>query len=72
MKAATVSSRGPRRPDDARDIGPSLFNDATYKVVELNAHDRSLLKMLYHPRIRAGMDRTEALRIAREILPEVQ
>ena len=58
--------------NDSREIGPSLFNDATYQVVELNAHDRALLKMLYHPRIRAGMGREEALRIAREILPEVR
>jgi len=58
--------------NDSREIGPSLFNDTTYQVIELNAHDRSLLRMLYHPRIRAGMDRAEALEIAREILPEVR
>jgi hypothetical protein len=58
--------------NDSREVGVSLFNDATYQVVELNAHDRSLLKMLYHPRIRAGMGRDEALEIAREILPELR
>ena len=49
---------------------PHRVNDATHKVVELNAHDRSLLRTLYHPRLRAGMGREEALDIAREILPE--
>jgi len=58
--------------NDSREVGPSLFNDATYQVVELNDHDRSLLRMLYHPRMRAGMNREDALGIAREILPEVR
>ena len=70
MAEETTQSMG--LVNDAPDIGPSLFNDATYKIVELNAHDRSLLRMLYHPRLRAGMSREEALTIAREILPEVR
>lgn len=58
--------------NDSTEIGRSLFNNRGGQVEEFNDHDRTLLRMLYHPRMRAGLGRSEALRIAREILPEVR
>ena len=58
--------------NDAPDVGYSLFNSRGGAVDEVTPHDRILLRLLYHPRIRAGMGRDEALRIARDVLPEVR
>lgn len=58
--------------NDAPDVGFSLFNSKGGAVDEVTPHDRVLLRLLYHPRIHAGMGRAEALRIAREVLSEVQ
>jgi len=58
--------------NDAPDVGFSLFNSKGGAVDEVTPHDRILLRLLYHPRIRAGMGRAEALRIAREVLPELR
>ena len=58
--------------NDAPDVGHSLFNSKGGAVDEVTPHDRILLRLLSHPRIRAGMGRAEALRIAREVLPEVR
>jgi hypothetical protein len=58
--------------NDAPDVGYSLFNSKGGVVDEVTPHDRILLRLLYHPRIRAGMGRAEALRIAREVLPELR
>jgi hypothetical protein len=54
--------------NDAPDVGVSLFNSRGGRVERLNTHDRTLLELLYDPRIKAGMPREEALRIVREIL----
>jgi len=53
---------------DSPDVGRSLFNTGT-DVVELNDHDLTLLRLLYHPRMRPGMTPEDALSTAREILP---
>ena len=58
--------------NDSPEVGPSLFNNSGPRVVEFNYHDRTLLKLLYHPRLEAGMKRLDALEVAREILHEVR
>ena len=37
----------------------------------LTTLDRALLRLLYHPRMKAGLSRTDALTIARSVLPEL-
>ena len=52
-------------PDD-----PTSLLDDGVGYQELGSMDRLLLRTLYDPRLAAGMDRAEALSLAREILEE--
>lgn len=58
-------------PNDDNEVYPSIFND-TSRLDDLTAHDVLLLRLLYHPRMKAGMKREQALDVAREILPELR
>ena len=53
--------------DQAR---PSIFNDDR-EFALLTAHDLMLLRILYDPRLKAGMTEQEALPILRRIVAEV-
>ncbi len=55
-------------PNDSSDVYPSIFNDES-RLDDLSWHDKLLLRMLYHPQMRAGLRRREALAVARRILP---
>lgn len=55
-------------PNDSDDVNPSIFNDRS-NIQKIEPHDELLIRLLYHPRITAGMPRKQALGIAREILP---
>lgn len=55
---------GPIGDDDR--IRPSLFND-DQEFARLTEHDEQILKILYDPMIRPGMEEEEALRLALEI-----
>ena len=52
--------------DDPR-ANPSIFND-DQRYLELTEHDAYLLRVLYDPRLRPGMDRRQAGPLAREII----
>lgn len=58
--------------NDSPDARPSIFNDDE-EYAYLTAHDERLLKMLYDPRLRPGMNEAEArpivTRIAAELAP---
>ncbi|MHA1537650.1 MAG: DUF2927 domain-containing protein [Alphaproteobacteria bacterium] len=58
-------------PNDSDDANPSIFNDSS-PLKDLSAHDILLLKLLYHPALRVGMKRLDALRIAERILPRLR
>lgn len=58
-------------PNDSNDANPSIFNDRS-RLKDLSAHDILLLRLLYHPALRVGMKRAEALRIAKHILPRLR
>ncbi len=58
-------------PNDSNEVEPSIFND-TSKYFELTEHDRWMLKMLYDPRISAGMRREDALVMGKRILDELR
>jgi len=55
--------------NDSKEIGRSLFNNSAPDLEEFNYHDRTLLKILYDPRIEPGMTREQALPIVRAIVP---
>ena len=57
-------------PNDSDDVNPSVFNDDSAEI-ELTNHDILLVKLLFDPRLRAGMPRAEALANVREILEEM-
>ena len=57
-------------PNDSNLMRPSLFSDRD-QLTEPSRTDRILLKTLYHPRMKAGLERTEALRVARKIIAEL-
>lgn len=52
--------------NDSVEVYPSIFNDASIDD-ELSEHDIRLLKILYNPRIKAGMRREEVMPIVREL-----
>lgn len=54
---------------DHENVRPSIFND-DQEFIELTAHDRELLEILYDPRMRAGMTVFEAQPILEVILSE--
>ena len=57
-------------PNDSDLMRPSLFSDRD-QLTEPSRTDKILLKALYHPRMKAGLARTEALRGARKIIAEL-
>jgi hypothetical protein len=52
--------------NDSPDARPSVFNDDE-EFALLTPHDEALLRILYDPRLRAGMTAAEAMPIVREI-----
>lgn len=58
-------------PNDDNEVYPSVFND-TSRLDDLTDHDVMLLRLLYDPRMKAGMTRAAALEVARRILPELR
>lgn len=55
---------------DFEDARPSIFND-DQEFALLTVHDQMLLRILYDPRLRAGMSEQEALPILRRIVAEI-
>jgi len=53
-------------PNDSDALRPSIFSDRD-RLYDLGPQDRVLLYALYHPRMKAGLPREEALEVAREI-----
>jgi hypothetical protein len=60
---------GPGNDSDA--ARPSIFNDDG-EFALLTEHDALILRVLYDPRLRAGMRRAEAMPIARRIIEELR
>ncbi len=58
-------------PNDSGKIDISIFNDYTRRD-DLSWHDKLLLRILYHPRMKVGLPRARALGVARSILPELR
>ena len=57
-------------PNDSPAARPSIFNDDE-EFGLLTTHDEMLLRMLYDPRLRNGMDAVEAAPIVRQIATEL-
>lgn len=57
-------------PNDSPAARPSIFNDDE-EFGLLTTHDETLLRMLYDPRLRNGMDAAEAAPIVRQIATEL-
>ena len=57
--------------NDSLDARPSIFNDDE-EFALLTHHDELLLRILYDPRIKPGMDAAEAMPIVREIALELR
>ncbi|MBX2855234.1 MAG: DUF2927 domain-containing protein [Rhodobacteraceae bacterium] len=57
--------------NDHPEVRPSIFNDDN-EFALLTEHDEMLLRILYDPRIKAGMSRAEAAPLAREIAQELR
>ena len=53
--------------NDHDDVRPSLFNDRN-EFALLTDHDQDLIRILYDPRLKSGMTRSEAMPIVREIV----
>ncbi|MFD2181893.1 DUF2927 domain-containing protein [Rhodoplanes azumiensis] len=64
----TLQALGPI--DDTR-LPWTMFNDAV-RTGRFGRYDRYLLGLLYHPRMRPGTTRHDAVAIARSVLPEVR
>ena len=58
-------------PNDSDEVAPSIFNDRS-RYRDLTGHDMILIRLLYDRRLYAGMERQEALRVARKILPQIR
>ena len=58
-------------PNDSDEVAPSIFNDRS-QYRDLTGHDMILVRLLYDRRLYAGMERQEALRVARKILPQIR
>jgi hypothetical protein len=52
--------------NDSDKVFPSIFNDKSIDE-ELSPHDIRLLKLLYHPKVKAGMSRDKVIPIIREL-----
>ena len=57
-------------PNDSPQARPSIFNDDD-EFGLLTGHDENLLRILYDPRLRAGMTAADAAPIARQIAEEL-
>lgn len=57
--------------NDHPEVRPSLFNDDNEFAV-LTEHDVDLLRILYHPRLRSGMTRAEAMSLVPGIVAELR
>ncbi|MEL6317885.1 MAG: DUF2927 domain-containing protein [Pseudomonadota bacterium] len=57
--------------NDHPEVRPSLFNDDQEFAV-LTEHDGYLLRLLYHPAVKAGMRRDEAMPVVRRIVDEIR
>lgn len=58
-------------PNDSTEVFPSIFNDKSIDT-ELTELDRTLIRILYHPRLTPGMSRDEALSIVRDLAGQIQ
>lgn len=58
-------------PNDSARIDITLFNDRARRD-DLTRHDELLLRVLYHPAMRPGLNRAAALAVARRIMPTVR
>ncbi|MCH9053451.1 MAG: DUF2927 domain-containing protein [Proteobacteria bacterium] len=58
-------------PNDSDEVAPSIFNDRS-QYRDLTGHDMILVRLLYDRRLYPGMERQEALRVARKILPQIR
>ena len=58
-------------PNDSDEVAPSIFNDRS-QYRDLTGHDMILVRLLYDRRLYAGMERQEALRVARKILLQIR
>ena len=58
-------------PNDSNEVVFSIFND-TSVYNELTEHDKILIRLLYDPRLKAGMSRRKAMDLVRRILPDVR
>lgn len=65
IQEETAQSLGLFNDDDR--ARPSIFND-DQEFAQLTAHDEMLLRILYHPRMRAGMPPAEAGAAAAEVV----
>lgn len=54
-------------PNDSDMLRPSIFSDSD-KLTQLSRTDRILVKTLYHPRMKAGLPRRQALAVARKVI----
>lgn len=50
---------------------PSIFSDWVENIEKLPINDKILIRTLYDKRIKPGMPREEAMKIAREIIPDL-
>ncbi|MBC8339005.1 MAG: DUF2927 domain-containing protein [Rhodospirillales bacterium] len=57
-------------PNDSNLITPSIFADSSRRT-ELTRSDLMILKALYDPRMKAGLPREKALKVAEEVLREL-
>jgi hypothetical protein len=64
-----LQSLGPINDDDS--VPWTMFND-NVQMGFFDVYDQYLLNLLYHPRMRPGMNRDEARAVVGEILPEVR
>lgn len=58
-------------PNDSDDVYPSIFNDRS-RLHDLTWHDELLIRLLYHPEMRVGLRREEALAVARRLVPRLR
>ncbi|MEZ5841224.1 MAG: DUF2927 domain-containing protein [Hyphomicrobiales bacterium] len=65
----TLQGLGPLN-DDAS-LAHSVFNDRS-RASRFTRHDRFILNMLYHPGIRPGMSKSEALAVLPEVVGDVR
>jgi DUF2927 family protein len=57
-------------PNDSNDLRPSIFSDRD-RLFELSPQDRILLYTLYHPEMKPGFSREEALTAAKKIISDL-